>query len=146
MPTWYKAAFRTEDGEFDRITTALVPKKSNTEEYNDDWNMMFSRLKMLYEHARPVTLQKHIWNVLENTDSQTIKTLDDVFKAVHRNQSSSGPRDVSKVILEMQGRARCPIVVRYKTNNYVLVAGNTRLMVCKMLSITPSIILLDITK
>jgi hypothetical protein len=136
MLTWYKDAFNNEVGEFERVVDDLTANRKSDAE----WDMMFGKLKKSYSIASIKNLNDNIWSKIKNTDSWQATTINKVNKAISNNSKSSGNRDIYKVLKEVLGtRVRCPIVLDY-ASTYTLIAGNTRLMACRLIGITPKVI------
>lgn len=131
--SFIKTTFNTERGEFDRVA----------KDFSGESAVAFSEnkkaLERFYSKSNLTELTDIIWKNLENTDSYAIHNLDDIKKAIMGNFASSGSRDVESVIKEfLSGSVRAPIILCYNSNkNYTLVAGNTRLMVARMLRVKP---------
>ena len=140
MISWYKDTFNNEVGEFERVVDDLTANRKSDAE----WDMMFGKFKKIYNAATSKDLNDNIWSKIKNTDSWQTTTIDKVNKAISSNSKSSGNRDIYKVLKEVLGtRARCPIVLDY-AGTYTLIAGNTRLMACRLIGITPKVIFVKV--
>lgn len=132
MITWKKDPFRSEAGEFERITI----------EYSTDKKEVRENLKYLeteYNKASKVSLVDSDWRKLENTDSFETDTMQEVYAALKRNNA---PRDVDRILRQyVSGSVSCPIVIKFGDGRLELVGGNTRLMIARVLQIQPKIIL-----
>ena len=132
-PNFRKTTYNTELGEFERVAR----------DFSGESDVAFSENKKalgkFYSKSGLSELSEALWKKLENSDSYSIQNIDDIKKAVKGNLASSGNRDVENVVKEfMSGSVRAPIILRYNlNNNYTLVAGNTRLMVARMLRVKP---------
>jgi hypothetical protein len=136
MTNWYKDAFNNEVGEFERVVNDLTADR----ESDDEWEMMFDKLKKSYNNEPIKVLNDSVWAKLENTDSWSTTTINKVNKAIFDNSKSSGKRDIYDVISEILGnKTRCPIILKNKSG-YTLIAGNTRLMACRLIGIRPKVI------
>jgi hypothetical protein len=97
-------------------------------------------LKNLFDEDKTlITLTDDIWRKLGNTESYKIKSLEQA-----RTLAKKYGKDIDN-ILEAIDRGiplPAPIVLKLK-NKYDLVAGNTRLMVCKALGITPEVLFME---
>ena len=81
-----------------------------------------------------------MWSKLENTDSWDVSTIEDVDEIAHKYG-----RNYKKILVEMSAtthKTYCPIVVHHK-NKYHLVAGNTRLMICRAMQVDPMVVIVD---
>jgi len=136
MTNWYKDAFNNEVGEFERVVNDLTADR----ESDDEWEMMFDKLKKSYNNEPIKVLDDSVWAKLENTDSWSTTTINKVNKAIFDNSKGSGKRDIYDVISEILGnKTRCPIILKNKSG-YTLIAGNTRLMACRLIGIRPKVI------
>jgi hypothetical protein len=136
MTNWYKDAFNNEVLEFERVTNDLTADR----ESDDEWKMMFNKLKKSYNNETIKVLNDRVWAKLENTDSWSTTTINKVNKAILDNSEGSGKRDIYGVISEILGdKTRCPIILKNKSG-YTLIAGNTRLMACRLIGIRPKVI------
>lgn len=126
-----KITFNDERGEFERVAR----------DFSDKDNAAFTKnkksLEDMYSKSSLSDLTDAIWPKLENSESFLIKSVGDIEKAIRANSSSSGSRNIGNVVMEfLSGSVRAPIILCYNSNkNYTLVAGNTRLMVARLLKI-----------
>lgn len=140
MTVWYKDSFEKEAAEFNRAIDELLGAGGTDEQRNN----LLNKLQSAYSAARPQMLTDNIWRGLKNTDSWGTLMMAHVKDVIKRNATINGQRTVLPVIKEIVGpRARCPIILQHGSY-YTLIAGNTRLMVCKLLEIPPRVILLKI--
>lgn len=148
MLKWKKVKFSDEEGEFDRVVTDLTSahhKAKKTKQEDSTWDAYYNNIKKSYATATIVSLSPPVWKSLENTDSNKVKTLMDVEKAIQANSKGSGTRSIVGVINEfISNTVRAPIVLEYKRGKYTLVAGNTRLMLCKALDISPDVVMIKL--
>lgn len=134
MITWKKDPFSIEAHEFGRITAEYTPDKKDLRN-----NLIY--LQTQYNKSRPVSLIGNDWRKLGNTDSFETNTMEEVYAALKRNNA---PRDVDRILRQyVSGSVSCPIVMKFADNSLVLVAGNTRLMIARVLKIKPKIILVE---
>ena len=134
MITWKKDPFSREFHEFERMTVQYTPDKK-------ELRNNLSYLQAQYNKARPVSLIDGDWRKLENTDSFETNTMEKVYEALKTNNE---PRDVDRILRQyVSGSVSCPIVMKFADNRLVLVAGNTRLMIARVLKIKPKIILVE---
>jgi hypothetical protein len=136
---WKKVPYESEVGEFRRITTEILKKNSKfTNAY------VSSYLKKEYNKKRPTSLSFSMWKNLSNTDSYQVANFTDIDEAIRKNEPSSGKRNMLVVLDEILGKTvRCPIILRYSSTDYTLIAGNTRLMAMKVIGIMPKVIVID---
>jgi len=138
MINYKKSKFENEMDEFDRV----VSQFSNGTD--PDWDYKMFQIKQIYTTARVSLISTRIWQILENTDSYHTDTREKIMKAIKSNSASSGKRDIDSVIKEYESNSvRAPILLSYEGGRkYTLVAGNTRLMVAKMMGINPKVLIL----
>ena len=133
---WIKSKFNDEADEFDRVTTELSEGQSDA-----IWDSNFKKLEKLYQQTTLILLNDSIWHTLKNTDSSKPMTMNDIKRSIRAN-SASGTRDIYAVIREVVGTtARAPIILNVN-NKHILIAGNTRLMACRLLDIDPKVIII----
>ena len=126
---WFKATFKSESYEFMRVAMDIGPSEKQA---------IFSMLENLYKKAPVLALQETVWQRLENTDSFFVKS-----EANARKILKAYSRDLDSILKELRSdRIRCPIILKNKLS-YTLVAGNTRLMGCRLVSLTPKVVILD---
>ena len=135
---WQKVRFDDESDEFDRVTSELSKGKSDSH-----WDMTFNQLKSNYSKSKLELLSENIWRNLGNTDSYKTDTIKKINAAIRAN-SSSGHRDIYKVLNEiLTGKPRAPIILKFsQREKFTLIAGNTRLMGCKLIGIQPKVVII----
>tara|TARA_B100002019_G_C20895104_1_gene415356 strand:- start:105 stop:545 length:441 start_codon:yes stop_codon:yes gene_type:complete len=140
MPiTWKKDSFQAEYYEFKRVADEASPNPKAARE-----NLNY--LKLQYGKSSKVALNDTVWSKLGNTGSWNVKTLDDLFS----NLRSDGiKRDVSRIVTQFigtgvvnnyNGNVSCPIIIEYADKYCEVVAGNTRLTMCRILNIQPYVV------
>lgn len=140
MILWRKVSFREEESEFDRLASDLAAGLDD-----EVWNFTFNYLKKLYSKSSLKELSESIWTKLQNTDSNSPNlSIEQALYSIKENSLSSGTRDFDKVMDEIRnGKPRAPIIAKIN-KKYTLVAGNTRLMACRVLKVRPKVILMEI--
>lgn len=100
--------------------------------------------KKLYEKARVEQLSPSLWSRISNTESWNTRTLEQMERLFKKNRSYG---EVSVVLQEIyEPRIRCPLVVKMK-GQVLLVEGETRLMVARVMKLTPvRAVVLDLGK
>lgn len=86
-------------------------------------------------------ISKEIWSILQNTDSWTVESIEDVEKIAAKNN-----KDLEFIVSAI-GKGQSlpsPIVVFLGDGIPYLIAGNTRLMVSKMMGVTPEVFFFDL--
>lgn len=136
MPTikWYKSKFDDEKDEFLRIEKELgIPYKAMRDRYAVT--------------RSPVFLTNTWWSILGNTDSWKVKSFSHIAKLLTAYKKPI--ENLGFLLDDILLRSKCglPIVIAYvdKKGNQklTLVSGNTRLALCKVMSIQPRVILLE---
>lgn len=139
--TWYKVSYTSELREFERVATDIAGVKLKNQQ---QWNATFTDLTRKYTTSAPVTLTDAIWRNLQDSDSWDTFTMSKIKQAIQRKRSSNANRDPYAVMKEiLSGRPRCPIIL-HRENTYSVIAGNTRLMVCRMLEIQPTVVIVKL--
>ena len=119
---WTKGSFSSEAAEFKRYTQDVRELAEITNTYNV---------------ASLSVLTDTMWKALENTDSWDTKTLDDIFRALKANNA---PRNLERILQQfVAGEVAAPIVISSDEGMECL-AGNTRLMVARMLGVRPKVV------
>lgn len=100
--------------------------------------------RKLYEKARVEQLSPSLWSRISNTESWNTRTLEQMERLFKKNRSYG---EVSVVLQEIyEPRIRCPLVVKMK-GQVLLVEGETRLMVARVMKLTPvRAVVLDLGK
>jgi hypothetical protein len=142
---WVKPDFQTEENEF--MNHFLNWMKEDILQVNFDnfskkqLNQLVDDILSAYENANVETLTNEEWSKMENTDSWTIETYKDLFDIIYGEYGRSEERIIKHSIepLKNGGIVETPIVAYVNNRPPYLVAGNTRLSVCKLLGITPKV-------
>jgi hypothetical protein len=94
------------------------------------------QLKHGFGKAKLALLTNKDWKRLENTDSWKVKTLNQA-----RKLAKSYGKDISPVLeaFHTGHSLPAPIVLEYK-DKLILIAGNTRLMISKILNKSPTVL------
>jgi hypothetical protein len=135
--SWVKDPFSSERVEFERVANDFSEDPGSLKT-----NIM--AIRKLYEKATLQTLTKNTWSSLENTDSWDTTTIAKIQSAIKQNAGSSGSRNIENVLKEfLIGSVRAPIILQYdEGKSYTLIAGNTRLMVARMLDIPVKVVII----
>ncbi len=123
-----------------------LPSYENEWEEFDRYGFSQEELNTIQEQFTQenlIVLTEDIWSRLGNTDSYDVNDEDEVVglaKSYGKNWKS-----IKKIkrILNRDGKMDAPIVL-LQEGRYELVAGNTRLMLCKVLGITPQVLLVEL--
>ena len=133
---WVKPNFKTEEGEFEDNFLRWV------EDYWDGTDdEMWDIIKESYNNAKIELLNDEEWRIIANTDSWKINSEEKLFKIIHSDYGRDKGRIINYSIKPIKegGVVETPIVVYYENHPPFLVAGNTRLSVCRMLGIRPMV-------
>ena len=101
------------------------------------------RLVSLFDRAKEKSLDKKLWDKLENCDIQ-VRTENDIKEKL---KEYSRPQDnYDKIKHEWENNIWYPPLIITSHNDWwYLVAGNTRMMFAKINNITPKVKIVDIT-
>jgi len=122
----------------DTFTALVAREEDEIERTAEVFNIPLEDLKYAFTAGNMVILSDDIWSKLENTDSYQITSLDDAIKLAKqygKNWKSVLTAIKDGTIMDP------PLVLNYDKTKYYLVGGNTRLMFCKALGITPKVLL-----
>lgn len=111
---------------------------------DEDIDISLDELKQLFYDSDEVTLDKKVWQKLENTESNEIEKGD--FKKVQDIAKQYGKTNPLKLKKELESDTYDrPLIVKFN-DRYHLVAGNTRLSTASALGMTPKVIIAEIPK
>jgi hypothetical protein len=141
---WIKPEFETEEDEFtghffDWMENDVLQTDFETYSYKD-FDNFWNKIVDEYNNANVELLNDDEWSKMENTDSWTIHTEDDLFDTINIYG-----RDKERIInyaikpIKEGGIVETPIVAYINGHPPYLVAGNTRLSVCRMLGVIPMV-------
>ena len=132
------------DKNIEEIDKQSMPKKFDYGKNHESLKANIKNIYKLYENATLHTLTKNTWSSLENTDSWDTTTIAKIQSAIKQNAGSSGSRNIENVLKEFfTGRVRAPIILQYdEGKSYTLIAGNTRLMIARMLDIPVKVVII----
>jgi len=131
-----KVSYEKEKEEFERYVEEVSKDIKDKKEKAAAIEKNTEAIKNAYKKAKLTLLKNGIWQNLENTDSWGTTDEEKIKKAIARNErTGSGFRNIENVVNEfLSGKVRAPIVVSYDRNKkYILIGGNTRLMVARAL-------------
>lgn len=131
---WIKAPFDSEIDEFKSLSRYL--------------NIPLPALVKAYAAKKsPTILYASMWQKIENTDSWRVKDFSQLNELLTAYRRTSESLAFLLDSLLLKKTCQLPIMVAYvnKQGNQkvILVAGNTRLCLCKLLRIQPKVIMLD---
>ena len=109
---------------------------------SEEFEIDLSVLEYQAQNGELVSLEKDVWDNLENSDSPTIEIgnwdqIEELSSQVNRDWEDLKNKLGRGTVLE------APIVMKFGAR-YYLVAGNTRLMVSKAMGIVPKILLFEV--
>lgn len=121
-PRWRRPSYAEEEAEFLRVSEEL--------------SIPFDELRDLFQLGELVDLPGWMWCSLTNTDSNDVFSL-----AEAEARAKLYDRDLARIIQGMSSRSTlpAPIVLPFKIGRPHLVAGNTRLMACRVLNVRPKV-------
>ena len=130
---WVKSSYSDEESEFERI----VKEYSNAADVKKNT----SYIKKQYEVSKQINLTNNMWSKLKNTDSYNTKTIEGMQKAMKANKAF---RDITRILKQFfSGKVQSPIIMKLGDGSYELIAGNTRLMLSRVLGLTPKVQVVD---
>ena len=109
--------------------------------WNGTYNELWGIIKKSYNNAQIELLNDEEWSQMVNTDSWKINSEEKLFKIIHGEHGRDKERIINQSIKPIKegGIVETPIVVYYENHPPFLVAGNTRLSVCRILGIRPMV-------
>lgn len=132
---WVKDRYEAEKREFER--TAKEFSDGDPKAIKE--NIKF--LKSAYQKSSVVKLIPTNWSKMTNTDSWKTDTFAKIRNAFIRNNEY---RDLSRLSEQFaDGKVSAPIAIKLGSGKLYLIAGNTRLMMCKALKINPNIVIIN---
>jgi hypothetical protein len=137
---WIKPEFETEEDEFTGHFFDWVKYNALKNYSDEDFYNFWNNIEDEYNNANVELLNDDEWFKMDNTDSWEIHTEDDLFDVIHIYG-----RDKERIIkyaikpIKEGGIVETPIVAYANGHPPYLVAGNTRLSVCRMLGIRPMV-------
>lgn len=129
--------------EFSDVNWFKGPAEDELEEFQrcaDELGLSADELVAAYSRASLSVLDPADWARLENTDSWDIRSDIELRTLCKVYEKDSDP---IMHALTHQGSLPAPIVLRYG-DRLTLVAGNTRLMCCKLRRVTPNVVIITI--
>ena len=142
---WVKPNFKTEEDEFTGHFFHWMEDdvlQIDFETYSDkDFDNFWNKIEGEYNNANVELLNDDEWSKMENTDSWDIHTEDDLFDTIHGRWGRDKDRIINYAInpIKEGGVVETPIVAYVDGHPPYLVAGNTRLSVCRMLGVRPMV-------
>ena len=133
--TWIKDNYENERGEFERAAIEVSGPTNKIKQENIKY------LRDAYAKSKIVSLSDHDWQKMENTDSWKTETFTAILTAFSNNNEK---RDLGRILSQFEmGKLKCPIAYKRADNALVLIGGNTRLMVCRVLGVKPRIVIIN---
>ena len=133
---WIKPDFETEEDEFKDNFLRWV------EDYWDGTDdELWDIIKKSYSNAKIEPLNNKEWSQMANTDSWEINSEEELFKIIHSCYGRYKERIINYSLKPIKegGIVETPIVAYVDGHPPYLVAGNTRLSVCRMLGVRPMV-------
>lgn len=140
---WVKPDFKTEESEFTGHFFYWMKDDILQTNFEKFWN----KIEYEYNNANVELLYDDMWSKMENTDSWNIHNEDDLFDVIYRMWGRDKERIINYSVKPIKegGIIETPIVAYADGHVPYLVAGNTRLSVCRMLGIRPMVTKVIIT-
>ena len=143
VPNWIRPDLANETGEIVRVLQKFLSEKPTEENVR--------RLIRLLNEAPVVELSDKDWKVLENTDSfHDVRPdhLEDAEALTIEHDQDLPAEDRRNIQVLVEGLAQgnpmeAPIILKSKGRLHLL-SGNTRLMICRALKISPKAVLAEI--
>ena len=142
---WVKPNFSKEEDEFTGHFLRWLEDdvlQVNFDDYSDkEFDKLWDKISDSYDNAEIKSLSDKEWSKMENTDSWNIESEKDLFDVIHGQWGRKKERIIKHSInpIKEGGVVETPIVAYAKGHPPYLVAGNTRLSVCRMLGIKPMV-------
>lgn len=131
---WEKDEFSAEQEEFERTIREFDSSRKR-------FLTNLAYLKEQYKTASVIELSNEDWKAMQNTDSWETTTRKKIQLAINANNES---RDLTRVFNQFAaGKVKAPIAIRLEDNTLYLVAGNTRLMIARVLKVRPKIVIVN---
>ena len=142
---WIKPNFKTEEDEFTGHFFHWMEDdvlQSNFETYSDkDFDNFWNKIEDEYNNANVELLSDDEWLKMANTDSWEINSEEELFKIIHSGYGRDKERIINYSLKPIKegGIVETPIFAYADGHPPYLVAGNTRLSVCRMLGVRPMV-------
>lgn len=120
---WEKDNFEREKGEFQRVIREHRLTSKERE--------LISEFRTKYNEADPISIDKKIWDSLENTDSHigSIRNAESLRRIIFQYKSPLEIIRLNKQFI-IDRKIHCPIILQKGDGSFTLVGGNTRLCFC----------------
>jgi len=121
--TWFAPAWEDEVEEFERYADKV------------DLNTLHN----MFNQGKLVPLTEDVWASLENSDSYKISKIEEAIE-----YANSYGKDWESIVEAFKTGSALPasIIIKWKTGESELVAGNTRLMVARAFKVQPIVFLI----
>jgi hypothetical protein len=143
-PVWVRPNVEKEEGEIERVVHTFFPAES--------FEISVAKIKEAIKNLLPIELSDEEWSTLENTDSFTnvrighIEDVESITEKYNESLSSENKRNVQSIVDGFQEgkEMEMPIIFKNETGQLHLISGNTRLMVARVLSIRPRVLIVEV--
>lgn len=97
-------------------------------------------LEQKYPLSKIQILKPSVWKTIKNTTSWNVKNIEEVADISNRSN-----KNYKKIAIDMidTKKTYAPIILKNK-EKYHLIAGNVRLMLCRVLNIQPQVCIVEI--
>lgn len=124
---WIKPHFRDISKTLEFFLLQFIDKK--------DLKQNLDKIKKLYDKTEPVQLSPSVWSKISNSESYSIKSIEQMERLFKRNRSFGV---ITKALGEIfEPKIQCPILMKMSTGETLLVEGETRLIVARAVKLTP---------
>jgi hypothetical protein len=100
-------------------------------------------IKDQFKQSNMTELSDYVWSNLRNTESWKTDNFKKVVEVAKKHNKDY--RTLVRAMLD-EKYIKAPIVLKHGNGNYELVAGNTRLMLCRAFSIRPKVLMVSLKK
>jgi hypothetical protein len=97
------------------------------------------------EEGKLIPLTEGVWSILKNTDSNQLRKGDWETVGMHARQSGGDWVDIKERMIKSEP-IDAPIIMKHDNRYYLVVAGNTCLMVSRALGKVPTVLMFEYKK
>lgn len=136
---WVKPHFEEEEEEIMNHFLTWISEIYDIQN-DEDYYQLITDIHYAYDNAKIEVLTDEEWAQMENTDSNDMKTEEDIYNTIG-GYGRSKDRILKHSIEPLRNNStiQTPIVAYVKDYPPYLVSGNTRLSACKVIGITPMV-------
>ena len=127
--------YQNVDDAYEKI---VKDERDEIERVAQEFNVPIPDVEYAFIAGNMVVLSDDVWSKLENTDSYTIKSLEDAIKLAKEYGKDWKP---TLAAIKADKAINPPLILNYDKDKYHLVGGNTRLMFLKALGKIPKVLM-----